>query len=109
MTKPDTLPTGATKSRELWLDIIEGRSRPLTHGYYCTRQPDDEERSRCITAAQARVAEMNFFKNTAPWSRSKEPRRFGTNQLVLSLSKLLTQIIYETYVRRLASVKDPSE
>lgn len=98
MTKPDTLPSGATKSRELWLDVIEGRRFHLKHGYYCTRQPDDEERSKNITADQAREAEMRFFKSTTPWSRSKEPHRFGTNQLVLNLSKLLTQIIYDTYV-----------
>lgn len=98
MTKPDTLPPGATKSRDLWLDVIEGRRFPLKHGYYCTRQPDDDERTKGITTAQAREAEMAFFRNNAPWSTSAQKHRFGTTQLVANLSKLLTQIIYDTCV-----------
>ena len=98
MTKPDTLPSGATKARDLWLDVIEGRRFPLKHGYYCTRQPDDDERSKGITNAQAREAEMAFFRDHIPWRSSTQKQRFGTSQLVTNLSKLLTQIIYDTQV-----------
>ena len=99
MTKPDTLPSGATKARDLWLNVIEGRRFPLKHGCYCTRQPDDDERSKDITNAQAREAEMAFFRDHTPWRNSTQKQRFGTSQLVTNLSKLLTQIIYDTQVR----------
>ncbi|EKM52205.1 uncharacterized protein PHACADRAFT_198273 [Phanerochaete carnosa HHB-10118-sp] len=78
MTKPDTLPAGATKARDLWLD------------------PDDDERAKGITNAQARDAEMAFFRHNAPWSTSSQKYRFGTAQLVASLSKVLTKVIYDT-------------
>ncbi|GBE86763.1 P-loop containing nucleoside triphosphate hydrolase protein [Sparassis latifolia] len=93
LTKPDTLPQGATKSRELWLDVIEGRHHALTHGYYCTRQPDDEERNAGITTAKARAAEADFFAKTSPWCISTHQHRFGTPSLIKNLSKLLTQVI----------------
>ncbi|TFK46143.1 hypothetical protein OE88DRAFT_1687998 [Heliocybe sulcata] len=93
LTKPDMLTSGATKSRELWLDVIEGRRHPTLHGYYCTRQPDDAERSNDISAADARKAESEFFAKTAPWARSPHQNRFGTVNLVATLSRLLTQLI----------------
>ena len=100
LTKPDTLTAGATRSKELWLDILEGRDlkHPLKLGYYCTRQPDDDERARGISGTDARAAEAAFFNNTAPWSTSGHQHRFGTTNLVSSISKLLTQIIRESYV-----------
>lgn len=97
MTKPDTLPPGATKSRGLWLDVIEGRRHVTKLGYYCTRQPDDEERGRNITTSQARVAEKEFFSKNAPWATSTSQDRFGTDNLVASLSKLLAKIIDDSY------------
>ncbi|OBZ74744.1 Interferon-induced GTP-binding protein Mx1 [Grifola frondosa] len=93
MTKPDTLPSGSTKSRDLWLDVIEGRKHSLTHGYYCTRQPDDDERALGISGPEARAAEAQFFARTPPWCSSAHQHRFGTTNLVQSLSKLLTQVI----------------
>lgn len=98
MTKPDMLTVGSTKARDLWLDVIEGRRHSLTHGYYCTRQPDDAERSSGITSANARVAESTYFKETSPWSTSAHKHRFGTNNLISTLSTLLVQIIKDTYV-----------
>jgi hypothetical protein len=97
MTKPDML-SGSTKSRALWLDVIEGRRHPLRHGYYCTRQPDDEERAKEITSAGARKAETAFFSSTEPWSTSSESSRFGTDNLVATLSTLLVNIISEKWV-----------
>ncbi|KDQ60446.1 hypothetical protein JAAARDRAFT_191825 [Jaapia argillacea MUCL 33604] len=96
MTKPDMLSSGATKSRELWLDIIEGRRHSLSHGYYCTRQPDDVERARGISAAEARDAEAAYFSQTSPWATATHQHRFGTTNLVVTLSKLLTQIINDS-------------
>lgn len=98
LTKPDTLPPGSTKLRELWLELLEGRSanNQLMHGYFCTRQPDDEERATGITAPQARVAEAQFFASNSPWNKSSQQYRFGTQNLVDTLSKLLIQRIDET-------------
>ncbi|KAI1791428.1 P-loop containing nucleoside triphosphate hydrolase protein [Ganoderma leucocontextum] len=104
LTKPDMLTAGATKARDLWLEVLEGRRHPLRHGYYCTRQPDDDERSRGITAAEARAAEVAFFHTTAPWASSTQRDRFGTAGLVKSISKLLTQIIQESLPSLLGQV-----
>ena len=98
MTKPDMLTLGSTKARDLWLDVIEGRRHSLTHGYYCTRQPDDAERSAGVTSANARVTESTYFKETVPWSTSAHKHRFGTNNLIATLSALLVQVIKDTYV-----------
>ncbi|KAI0743151.1 P-loop containing nucleoside triphosphate hydrolase protein [Daedaleopsis nitida] len=95
MTKPDTLTAGSTKARNMWLEVLEGRRHPLLHGYFCTRQPDDDERSRGISAAAAREAELKFFQSTTPWATSGHQHRFGTTNLVQNISKLLTNIIRE--------------
>lgn len=96
LTKPDTIPAGSTKRRDMWLDVLEGREHALQHGYYCTRQPDDDQRLAGITPAAARTAEADFFRTTAPWSGSTCPHRFGTQNLVRSISELLTRIISDS-------------
>lgn len=98
MTKPDMLTVGSTKALDLWLDVIEGRRHPLTHGYYCTRQPDDKDREESITPEQARAKEKLFFETTPPWSKCTQQKRFGTNNLIDTLSRLLIQVINETLV-----------
>ena len=105
LTKPDTLPQGATKSREMWLGVLEGRHHPLKHGYFCTRQPDDDQRLAGIAPADARAAEAEFFKSTAPWATSEAKARFGIPNLVKSASALLTRIIRDSYVLRSCSSK----
>ncbi|KAF9053960.1 hypothetical protein BDZ89DRAFT_1056513 [Hymenopellis radicata] len=96
LTKPDMLSAGSTKALDLWLNVIEGRRHPLTHGYYCTRQPDDRDRSNKISTTDAREAEKRFFSTTAPWSKSSRKERFGTENLISSLSHLLVSIIDAT-------------
>ncbi|KAI1791422.1 P-loop containing nucleoside triphosphate hydrolase protein [Ganoderma leucocontextum] len=96
LTKPDTLPAGATKSREMWLEVLEGRRHKLKHGYFCTRQPDDDKRLLGISPADARADEVEFFKTTAPWSTSVAHTRFGTANLVKNISELLTGIITDS-------------
>ena len=95
LTKPDTLTSGAIKQQENWLDVLEGRNvqHRLNHGYFCTRQPDDAERRAGVSSAQARSSETAFFAKTAPWSKSSHHHRFGTPNLVKTLSSLLTNII----------------
>lgn len=101
LTKPDTLTAGAVKSKENWLAVLEGRRDKTTHGYFCTRQPDDDERTKGITSAEARKAEKTFFESTSPWSGSKHRKRFGTENLVENLATLLSKVIDETYVQGL--------
>ncbi|KAI0706855.1 P-loop containing nucleoside triphosphate hydrolase protein [Cerioporus squamosus] len=84
--------------------VLEGRRHMLRHGYYCTRQPDDDERTRGISGADARAAELAFFQSTAPWSSSSHQHRFGTANLVQNLSTLLRQIIRESLPRILDQV-----
>lgn len=95
LTKPDTIPPGATKSKQLWLDVIEGRRFPLKLGYFCTRQPDEDERAERITLEGARAIEAEFFSTTAPWSHSTQRHHFGTENLVNEISRHLTRIIDE--------------
>lgn len=96
LTKPDTVTTVQQKQR--WLDVIEGRAHKLKHGYYCTRQPDEDQRAHGIAAAEARSAEADFFIETLPWARSPHQTRFGTQNLVNNLSRLLAEIIGERCV-----------
>ncbi|TFK84004.1 hypothetical protein K466DRAFT_239334 [Polyporus arcularius HHB13444] len=104
LTKPDTLPTGSTKSREMWLDVIEGRRHQLKHGYFCTRQPDDDKRLSGVSTSEARAAECDFFRTTAPWSTSISQGRFGTLNLVKSISELLTKIISDSLPKLIGEV-----
>ncbi|KAI0363541.1 hypothetical protein BV20DRAFT_958073 [Pilatotrama ljubarskyi] len=104
LTKPDTIPVGSTKRRQMWLDVLEGREHPLQHGYYCTRQPDDDQRLEGITPAQARAAEVQFFRTTGPWSTSTCLHRFGTTNLVKSISELLTRIISDSLPKLMSEV-----
>lgn len=75
--------------------MIEGRRHKLHHGYYCTRQPDEDEHAKGITASEARKAEGEFFARSAGWSTSTEQDRFGTDKLISTLSSLLVHIIGE--------------
>ena len=80
----------------MWLDIIEGRRHQLKHGYFCTRQPDDDKRLSGVSPSEARAAEAEFFKMNSPWSTSISHSRFGTPNLVKSISELLTKIISDS-------------
>jgi hypothetical protein len=93
LTKPDTLTSGATRQKEAWIDVIEGKKHVLKHGYYCTRQPEDSDRSRGITFDEARQVENAFFQQTLPWSKSIQIERFGTRNLTEKLSILLSEKI----------------
>ncbi|KAK0211639.1 P-loop containing nucleoside triphosphate hydrolase protein [Armillaria fumosa] len=95
LTKPDMLPEGSVKNRALWLDVVEGRRFPLKHGYYCTRHPDDADRSQGMTSEEARKAEVEFFARTEPWNISIKPHYFGVKNLTAALSSLLIQVIQE--------------
>ncbi|KAA1467036.1 P-loop containing nucleoside triphosphate hydrolase protein [Dentipellis sp. KUC8613] len=92
ITKPDVVGKGS-KSRDLYLSVIEGHSRTLLHGYFCTRQPDDDDREGGLTHAEAREIEAHYFATERPWCDSQHKHRFGIKNLVATLSPLLEKII----------------
>ncbi|KAF9482868.1 hypothetical protein BDN70DRAFT_379786 [Pholiota conissans] len=93
LTKPDTLTRGATGVREKWKAVLEGRERPTRHGYYCVRLPDDDERERKITPAEAQQNAANFFDTTTPWDGMTDRSRFGIPNFVSNISALLVERI----------------
>ncbi|OCH96157.1 hypothetical protein OBBRIDRAFT_719052 [Obba rivulosa] len=95
ITKPDTLPAGSTGSRREWLEIFEGRSHQLKHGYYCTRQPDDDVRAQGQSEAEALAAEEAFFATSPIWSNTAQRNRLGTRNLVSALSEVLARMAGE--------------
>ena len=100
LTKPDAVPEGEIKSRQMWLDVLEGRRLPLKHGYFCTLQPDEASRNAGVMPAEARDAEAKFFATKAPWARSTAAARgrLGTPNLVKRTSELLHGLIRDSYV-----------
>ena len=98
LTQPDTLPSGSTKRRQQWLDVIEGREHPLQHGNHCTHQPDDDQRLAGVTPSESRNTERAFFRTTEPWAASTCLHRYRRENLVQSISELLTRIISDSSV-----------
>ncbi|KAF4597337.1 ASTRA complex subunit [Pleurotus pulmonarius] len=97
LTKPDMLTEGSIQTKNRWLEILEGRSRhKLVHRYYCTRQLDDSQRAALIAPTEARKLEKEFFKKTSPWNQSASQDRFGTDQLISTVSNLLIGIINDS-------------
>ncbi|KAF9496798.1 hypothetical protein BDN71DRAFT_1505469 [Pleurotus eryngii] len=77
--------------------MTEGRSRhKLVHGYYCARQLDDAQRAPSVSPTEARKLEKEFFKKTHPWNLSTSQDRFGTDQLISTVSYLLIGIINDS-------------
>lgn len=93
LTKPDSLTKGATGGREKWRAVLEGREHPTTHGYYCVRLPDDDERQRKISSAEAQRSAVSFFDTTAPWDKMADRSRFGIPNFVSNISALLVEHI----------------
>jgi hypothetical protein len=93
LTKPDTLTKGSTGGREKWKAVLEGREIVTTHGYYCVRLPDDDERERKITPLEAQRNAAHFFDTTAPWDKMVDRTRFGIPNFVSSISALLVDRI----------------
>ena len=96
LTKPDTIPSGSTEKRKQWVDILLGREHPTKHGYFCTRQPDDAERTQLISSTDARAAEKHFFDKEKPWSDLSCQERLGTENLLKTMSGLLSQMMQKS-------------
>ncbi|KAG5640430.1 hypothetical protein DXG03_008696 [Asterophora parasitica] len=93
LTKPDALTKGAVGNRQKWRDVIEGKSHPLKHGYYCVRLPDDDERKRNLSRAESQKIAADFFEAIAPWNAIADRNRFGVPNFVANISELLVKLI----------------
>ncbi|KZV76766.1 hypothetical protein PENSPDRAFT_622214 [Peniophora sp. CONT] len=105
LTKADALPPGS-RSRENWLEVIEGRKRKLSHGYFCTRQPDDEEREQGVDHPTARANETKFFETEQPWAKSTHRNQFGIQNLVRKIGPLLKRVIVDSLPRLQQETKE---
>ncbi|KAF7305465.1 hypothetical protein HMN09_00799200 [Mycena chlorophos] len=93
LTKVDMIPEGSLGLRKHWEDVLEGRKRPLKHGYYCVRLSDDAERRSGISRDEAERRATEFFDANLPWSQIADRSRFGVKNLATFLSTLLIERI----------------
>ncbi|KIP02343.1 hypothetical protein PHLGIDRAFT_298819 [Phlebiopsis gigantea 11061_1 CR5-6] len=94
LTKPDLIQEG---EEDTWLNILEGASHPLKHGYFITKHPSPKELDEQITHEEAREREAEFFDTRVPWSNKSELRmRMGTPNLTRELSNLLGGLINDS-------------
>ena len=100
LTKPDTLTVGAISEKQKLHDLIAGEdidtSHYLRYGYYCVKLSDDAERANNPTRAEREQAEQNFFASTPPWNEVNVRERFGIRNLVIDLSRHLTDLLDHT-------------
>lgn len=96
MTKPDTVGPG---EYDQWVNILRGNSHRLKHGYFVTKQPNQEQLNQKIDHAQARAQEAEFFAKSEPWATDLQDlqHRFGTQALQSYLAKELGELIKKRY------------
>lgn len=92
LTKPDTVEDG---DHDQWVDILRGHSHRLKHGYFVTKQPNQDALNKGIDNLTARRQETEFFETTSPWNTELRDlqHRFGTQRLAQYLSKELGKLI----------------
>ncbi|KAG7087248.1 hypothetical protein E1B28_013229 [Marasmius oreades] len=91
LTKPDLVGPGNTALQDRWKRILEGKEDRLVNGYYCVRLPDDRQRELGIDTFESEV--KAYFDSVKPWSEVSARDRFGVQNLVTYLSKLLADLI----------------
>ncbi|TFK69295.1 hypothetical protein BDN72DRAFT_796685 [Pluteus cervinus] len=109
LTKPDMLTSGSLDAHDFWVKVLSGAGPyPLERGYFCSKQPDDQQRRSGITPAVARKAEQDFFAKVESWSKIADTQiavgvrmrdRYGLPRLVASLSDSLIEIIGQSLPR----------
>ncbi|KAL0640425.1 hypothetical protein Q9L58_000393 [Maublancomyces gigas] len=104
LTKPDTVGPG---EYDQWINILRGNSHRLKHGYFVTKQPNQEQLTQGIDHAQARAQEAEFFKNTDPWKGEllDLKDRFGTQALQSYLAKELGELIRKRLPQIIDSIR----
>ncbi|GAA5887898.1 hypothetical protein JCM6882_000791 [Rhodosporidiobolus microsporus] len=105
LTKADLVQEGEFSG---WLDMLEGRKNQLANGFFVTKQPAPADLQKNLTFLDARAAEVEFFKSTAPWNNLKlaSKERLGIANLTKFLSERLAEYIAEKLPSIHAQVAD---
>jgi hypothetical protein len=92
LTKPDTVEDG---EHGQWIQILRGSSHRLKHGYFVTKQPNQDALKRGVDNDEARKQEIEFFKTKEPWATELQDleHRFGTGNLARYLAEELGALI----------------
>lgn len=96
LTKPDTVEPG---DYQQWVSILRGQSHTLPHGYFVTKQPNQDSLNKGIDNITARQQEEHFFATTEPWATELRDLnwRFGTPALAKYLARELGELIRRRY------------
>ena len=78
---------------EPWLNVLEGKSHALQHGYFVTRLPSLKEAAQ--SWEESRQKERNFFQSRQLWNRVNKSQ-VGVEKLVQFLSQRLSKMIEQT-------------
>ncbi|KAM6493629.1 P-loop containing nucleoside triphosphate hydrolase protein [Amanita muscaria] len=89
LTKPDVVLPSSMGQLHKWRDVLEGKTYPLEHGYYCVRLADEAERMKRPSRAESERLADGFFRTRDPWSKMSLRSRFGIPNLVRDVSTLL--------------------
>ncbi|CAE6443171.1 hypothetical protein ACGC1H_004995 [Rhizoctonia solani] len=97
LTKPDRIETA--DEAKPWLDMITGKSNRLANGWYCVKQPDSKQRKKNLSWDDARALEVEFFKDTPPWSEisSKDRLKLGSHNLAYQLGNVLSTALEKRF------------
>ncbi|GAB1526655.1 hypothetical protein RhiTH_009827 [Rhizoctonia solani] len=97
LTKPDRIET--PDEAKPWLDMITGKSNRLANGWYCVKQPDSKQRKKNLTWDDARALEIEFFRDTSPWSEvsSKDRLKLGSHNLAYQLGNVLSTALEKRF------------
>ncbi|CAE6451095.1 unnamed protein product [Rhizoctonia solani] len=97
LTKPDRIET--PEEAKPWLEMINGKSNRLANGWYCVKQPDSKQRKKNLTWDDARALEIDFFRDTPPWSEisSKDRLKLGSHNLAFQLGNVLSSALEKRF------------
>jgi hypothetical protein len=92
LTKPDRIERG---SEIPWLQMVQGKSNPLRHGWFSVKQPSARQLEAGLSWEEARTLDRQFFDDTAPWSTvdTEHRCRLGCANLIAHLGETLGKVI----------------
>ena len=90
LTKIDTIEEGCHGK---WIEVLNGSTHSLNHGYFAVRNPSKTELNSNISFQAARELEEQAFKEH-PWDLCQvDTNRYGINHLKSYLSLILSNLI----------------
>lgn len=92
MTKPDLIDEGAEPEV---ISVLTNKRKPLKLGYVMLRNRSQREVAECISSAEARKREAEFFDTSSVFSRI-DKRLLGVDQLTSKLTSVLVGRIYSS-------------